>query len=173
MSRLTASAFVVTFAGLWLVLVTSELGAQGQWGSRKQSVRGPADKLDVAETTTEVIINLEGDVLFDFDKFDIRKEAEPFLQKAIEIVQRYPNGRITTTGHTDSKGSRPYNLRLSEQRAESVRAWLVKNGVTAERITTRGYGESQPVAPNANPDGSDNPAGRQKNRRVEIIVRKD
>jgi outer membrane protein OmpA-like peptidoglycan-associated protein len=63
-------------------------------------------------------------------------------------------------------------MKLSENRAVSVKNWLVRNaGVSASRITTRGFGETKPVAPNTNPNGSDNPAGRQKNRRVEITIR--
>jgi outer membrane protein OmpA-like peptidoglycan-associated protein len=76
-------------------------------------------------------------------------------------------------GYTDSKGSDSYNLRLSDKRAASVKDWLVKKGgVGNKKMTTKGWGEANPVAPNENPDGSDNPEGRQKNRRVEITVKK-
>jgi outer membrane protein OmpA-like peptidoglycan-associated protein len=80
---------------------------------------------------------------------------------------------VLIEGHTDGKGTHPYNIKLSENRAASVKKWLVENaGVSGSRITTRGWGETKPVAPNTNPDGSDNPAGRQKNRRVEITIHK-
>jgi outer membrane protein OmpA-like peptidoglycan-associated protein len=75
-------------------------------------------------------------------------------------------------GHTDGKGTHPYNMKLSENRAGAVKQWLVTNvGVQASRIKTTGWGETRPVAPNTNPDGSDNPQGRQKNRRVELTLR--
>ncbi len=78
------------------------------------------------------------------------------------------------SGHTDSKGSEEYNQKLSEKRAESVKKWLIENaGVNPKIIEISGYGESRPVAPNTNPDGSDNPEGRQKNRRVEIVIKKN
>lgn len=173
MSRPNASLIMMSVAALWLTAATPLVSAQVQWGSAKQGVRAGATPLSVRETAVDVVISLEGDVLFDFDRFDLRGEAEPLLQKAIEVVRRYPGRRITLAGHTDAKGARPYNLTLSEQRAEAVKAWLVTHGVAAEQITTRGYGQSRPVAPNANPDGSDNPTGRQKNRRVEIIVNKN
>ena len=74
-------------------------------------------------------------------------------------------------GHTDGKGTHPYNMKLSENRAESVKTWLVQNSsVAGSRITTQGWGETKPVAPNKKPDGSDDPEGRQKNRRVEIVL---
>jgi outer membrane protein OmpA-like peptidoglycan-associated protein len=72
----------------------------------------------------------------------------------------------------DSKGSHDYNVKLSQRRAETVKDWLVQNGAIAGALTTKGFAETQPAAPNQNPDGSDSPEGRQKNRRVEIIVKK-
>jgi outer membrane protein OmpA-like peptidoglycan-associated protein len=79
---------------------------------------------------------------------------------------------VLIEGHTDGKGTHAYNMTLSDKRAASVKSWLVQNGgVVASRITTRGWGETKPVAPNKKPDGSDDPAGRQKNRRVEITIR--
>ena len=75
-------------------------------------------------------------------------------------------------GHTDSKGSSEANLALSKKRAESVRNWLVNEKGISATITTEGLGETRPVAPNRNPDGTDNPEGRQKNRRVTITVEK-
>jgi outer membrane protein OmpA-like peptidoglycan-associated protein len=84
-----------------------------------------------------------------------------------------PASPATVDGHTDGKGDASYNQNLSERRAKSVRDWLVKlGGVPAARLTARGFGMSHPVAPNAKPDGSDNPPGRQLNRRVEIRVKR-
>jgi outer membrane protein OmpA-like peptidoglycan-associated protein len=91
----------------------------------------------------------------------------------VEIIGQYPKARITIDGYTDAKGADAYNLQLSEKRAASVKSWLVqKGGVDGKRIKTKGWGKANPVAPNTNPDGSDNPEGRQKNRRVEITVKK-
>jgi outer membrane protein OmpA-like peptidoglycan-associated protein len=79
-------------------------------------------------------------------------------------------GSISIEGHTDSRGDDAYNQRLSLARAEAVKAYLVEKGVAAGRLRTVGLGETRPVAPNANADGSDNEAGRQQNRRVEVIL---
>lgn len=127
----------------------------------------------VQETAREVRIELPGDVLFDFDQWDIRPDAEPTLRQVAEIIQRYPRAKVAIAGYTDAKGADAYNLQLSARRATSVKAWLVQQGgVEGKRMTTKGRGEAKPVAPNTHPDGSDNPEGRQRNRRVELTVKK-
>jgi outer membrane protein OmpA-like peptidoglycan-associated protein len=123
-------------------------------------------------TEHEVRIELDADVLFDFDRYSLRPEAAASLREVGEVAKSYGNSPVLIEGYTDGKGIHPYNMKLSDNRAGSVKDWLVKNaGVSASRITTRGWGETKPIAPNTNPDGSDNPAGRQKNRRVEITIR--
>ena len=115
-----------------------------------------------------LVITLGNEVLFDFDKADIRPEAGPVLDDVADYLTT--NGSsIQINGHTDSIGTDEYNQDLSERRAAAVWAALQERGVTvgAELV---GSGETQPVAPNQNPDGSDNPAGRQLNRRVEIVI---
>ncbi len=140
---------------------------------RVEDLKGEALDLQVKETETEIRIELSGDILFDFDKWDIRPAAEPVLTQVAEVINKYPNAAVLIEGYTDSKGSDSYNLKLSDRRAASVKEWLVKKGgVGNKKITTKGMGEADPVAPNENPDGSDNPEGRQKNRRVEITVKK-
>ncbi len=135
--------------------------------------KGGVQELEMTETDTEIKIELSGDILFDFDKWDIRKEAEPTLKNVAEVINRYGSSKVIVAGFTDSKGSDSYNLKLSQKRADSVKNWLVESGgVDGARITARGLGEADPVAPNTNPDGTDNPEGRQKNRRVEITVDK-
>ena len=115
---------------------------------------------------------LAADVLFDFDKHDLRAEAVPSLEKVAEVLRSRAGSPVTIDGHTDGKGTDAYNLPLSQKRAQAVRDWLVKKGVaTAAKITTKGWGKSKPIVPNARPDGSDDPEGRKKNRRVEITVR--
>jgi outer membrane protein OmpA-like peptidoglycan-associated protein len=122
-------------------------------------------------TGTKVIIDLDADVLFDFDKYTLRPAADDTLRKLGQVAARYPKSPLLIEGYTDSKGEHTYNMKLSENRAGAVRNWLVQNAsVTSDRITTNGWGETKPVAPNKNPDGSDNPQGRQKNRRVEIVL---
>ncbi|MCD7099806.1 OmpA family protein [Stenotrophomonas sp. MMGLT7] len=117
-----------------------------------------------------VSIDLKG-VNFDFDKSTLRPDAVSILSEASEILKRYPDLRVEVAGHTDSKGSDAYNQKLSERRASAVYNYLTSQGVDASRLVGPiGYGESRPIAPNTNPDGSDNPEGRAKNRRTELNV---
>jgi outer membrane protein OmpA-like peptidoglycan-associated protein len=135
---------------------------------------GKTQDLQVKETATEIRIELAADVLFDFDKATIKPEAATALHNVAEIIKDKGKGRsVRIDGHTDGKGGDDYNRKLSERRADSVRQWLVqKEGLAQVKMTTQGFGASKPVAPNANKDGSDNPEGRQKNRRVEIVLAK-
>jgi outer membrane protein OmpA-like peptidoglycan-associated protein len=138
-----------------------------------RSLSGVMKDLGAKVTDQEITIELAADFLFDFDKSALRTEATDSLRKVGEVVKAYPRAPLLIEGHTDGKGTHPYNMTLSEGRAASVKNWLVQNaGVDPARITTRGLGETKPVAPNANPDGSDNPQGRQKNRRVSITLRR-
>ena len=117
-----------------------------------------------------VSIDLKG-VNFDFDKATLRPDAVSILSEATEILKRYPDLRVEVAGHTDSKGKDAYNQKLSERRAQTVYDYLTNNGVDASRlIGPIGYGESRPLAPNTNADGSDNAEGRAKNRRTELNV---
>jgi photosystem I P700 chlorophyll a apoprotein A2 len=139
----------------------------------RKEIQSTLKDLEAKVTDTEIQIELAGDVLFDFDKWDIRPDAEESLKKVAEVIKTYKSTKIVVSGHTDSVGSEEYNQNLSEKRAESVKNWLSENGgINSEIMETIGYGESKPVAPNTNPDGSDNPAGRKKNRRVEILIKK-
>ena len=123
-------------------------------------------------TAHEVKIELDADVLFDFDKYNLKPEATESLKKVGQVVQSYPQAPLLIEGHTDGMGTHAHNMKLSDDRAASVKHWLVQNAAVPEnRITTRGWGETKPVAPNKNPNGTDNPAGRQKNRRVELTLR--
>ncbi len=115
----------------------------------------------------EVKIYLPADVLFDFDKADLRPEAAPVLERVASVLRSDPASSATIEGHTDGKGSDQYNQPLSEHRAQSVRLWLIAYGVS-NSMTARGFGKTRPIAPNTLPNGADNPDGRQKNRRVEM-----
>lgn len=122
-------------------------------------------------TTQEIKIELDADVLFDFDKYTLRPEATETLKKVGQVVSGYPKAPLSIEGHTDGKGTHAYNMKLSENRAGAVKQWLVANAqIQASRIRTAGWGETKPVAPNTKRDGSDNPEGRQKNRRVELTL---
>ena len=135
-------------------------------------IQGVLKDLGAKVTAHEVKIELDADVLFDFDKSSLRPAAADSLREVSEVAKNYGSSPVLIEGHTDGKGTHAYNMTLSDKRAESVKSWLVQNGgVAASRITTRGWGETKPVAPNTKPDGSDDPAGRQKNRRVEITIR--
>jgi outer membrane protein OmpA-like peptidoglycan-associated protein len=118
-------------------------------------------------------INLSGDVLFDYGQAALKPAAEESLGKVGAVLSLFPDSTVTVEGYTDSKGAKSVNLQLSKERAMAVKDWLVKNGgVAAAAILAKGFGEENAVAPNTNPDGSDNPVGRAKNRRVSIIVEK-
>jgi outer membrane protein OmpA-like peptidoglycan-associated protein len=120
---------------------------------------------------SQIAVPLPSDVLFDYDRADIRAEAIPILKKLQQIIAQSNPERITIEGHTDSDGSETYNLELSQKRAEAVAAWLVNNTkLTSDRLDVKGYGETKPIAENQKVNGEDNPEGRAKNRRVEIII---
>ncbi|MGH9547713.1 MAG: OmpA family protein [Terriglobales bacterium] len=136
-------------------------------------IHGVLEDLGAKIVGQQLKIDLASDVLFDFDKYTLRPEADATLRKVGQVAAAYPSSPMLIEGHTDGKGLHPYNMKLSENRAASVKNWLVRNsGIQPARITTRGWGETKPVAPNKKPDGSDNPEGRQKNRRVEIVLTK-
>ena len=119
----------------------------------------------------EISVALSADILFDFDKADIKPTAETELTKLGLIIREKRTGDVTIIGHTDAKGSDNYNMGLSDRRADSVKNWLVKYAqINAEVITTEGLGETQPIAPNVKADGSDDIDGRTKNRRVDVII---
>ena len=115
------------------------------------------------------VITLEDSVLFDFGSSDLRGEASTTLTNLATVLKDSKAPKVQIQGHTDSVSDDAFNQKLSEQRAQAVSSALKSNGVTAD-LEAVGYGETKPVAPNENPDGSDNPAGRRLNRRVEVFV---
>lgn len=146
--------------------------------SSPQNAAGPVmiDKTPGKVTTrrgssaTEMIVDLPSDVLFPYDSAKLASGADVALTRTARIIAEGGPGPITITGYTDGKGEDDYNLKLSEQRAEAVADWLTDHGVDKKRITTRGRGKANPVAPNTKLDGADDPVGRAHNRRVEITV---
>jgi outer membrane protein OmpA-like peptidoglycan-associated protein len=124
--------------------------------------------LRVVESEKEIQISLGAEVLFDSGRFSLKPAAADALQKVAVLLKSYGNQPIAIAGHTDTVGRPEANQTLSENRATAVKNWLTsQGGVPAGRISTRGYGQSQPAATN------DTAEGRQKNRRVEIRVQKD
>jgi len=125
--------------------------------------------LDARETSRGVVVNLP-DVLFEFGRADLTRDAKRTVRDIADVVRRSARGRqISIEGHTDAIGSEAYNKRLSQLRADSVADALVGAGVNRRRLHTRGFGKSRPVAPNAS-RGRDDPQGRAKNRRVEVVI---
>ena len=122
--------------------------------------------LETRETARGLIVNLS-DVLFDFNKATLRSGAREKLAKIAGIILAHPGLRMEAEGHADAVGTDDYNQRLSERRAQSVRAFLVEQGIRTESITAMGFGESRPVATNGTAEG------RQQNRRVELVVSGD
>ena len=115
------------------------------------------------------VITLEDSVLFDFGSSELRGEASTTLTNLATVIKDSNAPKVQVQGHTDSVSDDAFNQKLSEQRAQAVSSALKSDGVAAD-LEAVGYGETKPVAPNENPDGSDNPAGRRLNRRVEVFV---
>ena len=115
------------------------------------------------------VITLEDSVLFDFGSSELRGQASTTLTNLATVIKDSKAPKVQIQGHTDSVSDDAFNQKLSEQRAQAVSSALKSNGVTAD-LEAVGYGETKPVAPNENPDGSDNPGGRRLNRRVEVFV---
>lgn len=124
----------------------------------------PLKKLELNKT---IVLK---DIYYDFDKATLRDESTMELEKLVDILNVNPTIIVELGAHTDSKGNNLYNKKLSQRRAESVVKYLKKAGISKERLVAKGYGETQFIAENTNEDGSDNPEGRQMNRRTEIKV---
>jgi len=140
---------------------------------RVEDMGGKVQDLEVKETATEVRIDLSADVLFDFDKSVLLPKAQQTLSQAAGLIHDKAKGTVRIDGYTDAKGSETYNQRLSERRAVAVETWFKTRGnLQSVSFVTRGFGAKNPVAANTKPDGSDDPDGRQKNRRVEIVIQK-
>jgi outer membrane protein OmpA-like peptidoglycan-associated protein len=126
--------------------------------------------ITVEDATCERRFTVGADVLFAFDQWTLTPDAEETLGALGPILQKEGRHPARIEGHTDAIGSDEYNQRLSAQRARAVQAWLVAHTYLPASTAIQGYGKKRPVAPNTNPDGADNPEGRQKNRRVEVVI---
>jgi len=128
---------------------------------------------EIQETPRGVVITLPH-TYFGFDNFDLDARARRIVERIAYVLNhpRAADRTVVLEGHADSIGTEAYNLILSRRRAETVARELVGQGVRRERVTVEAYGKSRPVAPNQNRDGTDNPSGREKNRRVEAVIRR-
>ncbi|MGE0680350.1 MAG: OmpA family protein [Candidatus Binatia bacterium] len=127
--------------------------------------------LDVTEIPRGVMVRLPT-IFFGFNSADLQPEARQKVD-ALSVVLNHPRAvqrKIVIEGHADAIGTQEYNLKLSQQRAEAVEQEMIANLIQGGRLRSEGFGETRPIAPNTNPDGSDNPEGRTQNRRVEIII---
>jgi len=123
--------------------------------------------LDRLEKNKIFVLN---NIYFDLDSANIRADARPEMDKLVQLLKDNPEIKIEMGSHTDSIQSNSYNMRLSQRRAASTVAYLVRNGIMPDRLVAKGYGEENPIARNTNPDGTDNPEGRQRNRRTEFKI---
>lgn len=128
------------------------------------------DTLLVLERLEKNKVFVLNNIYFDLDKSDIRPDAALELDKLVELLNDNPEIIIEMGSHTDSIASNSYNLQLSQRRAESTVNYLIKNGIAPQRLVAKGYGEEKPIARNTHPDGTDNPEGRQRNRRTEFKI---
>jgi outer membrane protein OmpA-like peptidoglycan-associated protein len=119
--------------------------------------------LQTSDSPRGLVVNM-GDVLFDFGKYNLKPDTKITLAKLAGIIQSHPGLHLAIEGHTDNIGSDEANMKLSQQRGDTVREFLVQQGLVADTVTAVGLGKAEPVADNSTNEG------RQKNRRVEIIV---
>ncbi len=129
-----------------------------------QQAQALASVGETTQTSEGIKVNLKGDLSFAKGKADLNPAAVESLAKIADQLNQYPDETVTVTGYTDNSGSKEGNLSLSKRRAQAVKTQLVKDGVSADRITARGMGDQDPVAPN------DTPENRAKNRRTELLI---
>src|SRR5690606_29512397 len=111
------------------------------------------------------------DIQYATDQYELNEEAKAVLDSIlIPFLKNRPYDQLMISSHTDDQGSKKYNENLSRKRAEYVARYLNDKGIPLNKIQATGHGKSKPIAPNQNPDGSDNPIGRSKNRRTEFLL---
>lgn len=131
--------------------------------SEAEDLANRLSEMEAKQSERGMVLTLR-DVLFDFDSANLKPGASNVVQELSNFLNEYPERTIEIEGFTDSVGSEEYNRTLSQRRADALKMAIVRNGISAQRIQTIGYGEQYPVATNMNE------AGRQQNRRVEIII---
>jgi outer membrane protein OmpA-like peptidoglycan-associated protein len=138
-----------------------------------QKAKGPWIKpnwVTVKDSNCEHRLEVGADVLFAFNKWDVNPTAEDKLTLLGKMIKKYGNHPIRVEGHTDGVGTDEYNQNLSEKRASAVKEWMTAHQFMDSSATSVGFGKRKPIAPNKLPDGKDNPAGRTRNRRVDIVI---
>jgi len=158
------------FAGIDVATDGDQIVISGPEGSRSITPSDAVAELGGEVTDTGISVPLPDSVLFDFGSVALRGPSREKISLVAGLAKASPEAEIDIGGHTDAIGTPDFNQRLSEARAGVVREALVILGVERDRISATGFGESRPVAPNSHPGGSDNPTGRQRNRRVEILL---
>ena len=148
-----------------------QIGETSALSGSASSLAGAVSDFQVTRTDTETRVSLAADTLFDFDKAVLTPAAEANLARAATLVGEGAEGVVRVIGHTDGKGEDAYNDALSLKRADAVAAWLrARPEIASRAIETEGRGKRDPVAPNTTPAGDDDPAGRARNRRVELLI---
>jgi outer membrane protein OmpA-like peptidoglycan-associated protein len=130
-------------------------------------------ELNVAVKLNPIVVGSKitlNNIFFDFDKATLRPLSNVELKNLVQLMKSNPTMKVEIAGHTDSKGDEAYNQKLSEERAQAVVNYLIAAGIDPNRMKAKGYGKKVPVSANKKADGSDNPAGRQLNRRVELTI---
>lgn len=140
--------------------------------ANQSNLSAQQSSLSGANREFNIAVRLSSDVLFDFGEAKLKPQAFQALDDVVGTIQNKAKGVISITGHTDSKGSDAANLKLSFERAEAVKNYFLSKGLNFD-YQIDGKGESEPIAPNQLNQGEDNPEGRQKNRRVDIIINKN
>ncbi len=144
-----------------------ELSVSTQHITQSDTLRADAIYINVLPLEPIVIKN----IYYEYGKWNLTDSSKAILDQTIyKLMVENPRIIVEIASHTDSVSSEEYNLKLSQKRAESVVKYLISKGIEKDRLVARGYGESKPIAPNTNPDGTDNPEGRQKNRRTEFRI---
>lgn len=131
--------------------------------AKAAALQGELEKLKAVKTDRGMVLTL-GDVLFATGKAELAPGARQTIDNLASFLNKYPDRKVQIEGHTDSTGSAALNLDLSERRAQSVKIALLERGIAFDRIGTIGYGKDKPIADNGTPEG------RQRNRRVEIVI---
>ena len=144
-------------------------GAAGALIGREMDKQAEELKRDLEGATVErvgegILITFQSGLVFDTDSYELRDATKTNLTDLSETLKKYDDTNILIEGHTDNTGENTYNQKLSENRADAVENFLVTQGIANSRVTTKGYGESQPL------DSNESEAGRQQNRRVEVAI---
>ena len=135
-----------------------------QMDKQAEEIKNKVPDAKVERVGEGIVVEFSSNVLFAFDKSDLSAESKVNLDKLVTVLNGYPDTNIELQGHTDSKGSEAYNQTLSEKRATAVSVYLNEKGITASRVTVKGFGETLPKYDNETDEG------RAQNRRVEFLI---